>query len=774
MIKKLTILLLLIQLTLVIKTNAHKIYGFISDAKTGEKLIGAVLYLPETKQGVTSNAFGYYSLVVPESFNVHISYIGYKPLNLNLKINKDSTFNFTLQPGIAINEVTITDSRLKGLHKQVQMSTNSIEMQSIKRMPNFFGETNILKTYQSMPGVTQGTETSSALHVRGGSPDQNRIILDDAPLYYINHYGGFFSIFNDDAIKNSTLITGGFPAKYGGRLSSILDIRMNDGNKNKFSGNVSVGILASKVMIEGPVSKNITCMISARITLVDKFMSLIQNLNNSPQFGFGFYDINAKTNIHINQKNRILISYYKGDDVYFSKNKEEGNESSNAYNWGNHMATIRLNHIFSANLFGNISAIYTQYRFGFNTEYNDEKTDYETNYNSKISDLILKLNLDYYLNNSLKISFGGTLTEHSYMPGTYNTEYSSLGIDNTNFEDFSNINYKGYEGNGYFEIEHDIIEKLSFVAGIHSSVFNAYNTTYNSIEPRLSLKYAINNLSSLKGSFCTMKQYQHLLSYPGGGMPTDLWVSATNEVKPQVSRIAAIGFAKTLTSIACELSSEIYYKDMDNLIEYSEGVSFYSGDNWQNKIEKEGWGNSYGFELLFKKNKGKTTGWISYCLSKTNRQFENINYGNKYPYKYDRTHNISLVLMHKISEKIDISATWFYYTGEALTLGSGSYPTMAYPSYSSNIPSNPSLGEPAFVYKGRNSIKGEPTHRLDLGINYTKEKKRGVSTWNISVYNAYARKNPSYYNYITENGKTTLNKVSEYMFLPSINYSFKF
>lgn len=773
--KVLLILLLIISLG-PNKVQAQKIYGHVSDNETGEKLIGAVIYLPQLQQGITTNAFGHFSINIKNVTKIRISYIGYQSIIKELSVLTDTNINFQLEPGINIKEVTVIDSQTISIHKQLHMSTLNINMQDIQRMPNFFGEANILKAYQTMPGIVQGTETTSALHVRGGSPDQNRILLDDAPIYYINHYAGFFSIFNDDAILSSKLISGGFPAKYGGRLSSILDVRMKDGNSKKLAGNVSLGIFASKIMIEGPLLKDkATFMISARVSVIDKLNKIYQIIKNEARFGYGFYDINAKLKIKLNKKNNLLISYYLGNDSQSQVQKEEEFDSKSRYTWGNHVATIRLNHIFSPKLFSNISLIYSQYKFGFETYYKDHELEQKDKFTSKISDAILKANLNYYLNNNIKVNFGGTITEHFYAPGLLESEYSILDDSISKSDQYGSDNYNALESNIYAEIEHKLNKNISYSAGIHASLFNVNKANYYSVEPRLSLNISTGRFSSIKASFSTMKQYQHLLTYPGGGMPTDLWVSATNNVKPQKSWISAVGFTKTITSINSEFSTELYYKKMDNLIEYSEGSSFFTGDDWQNKIEKEGWGQSYGIEFLFQKKAGSFTGWISYCWSKSTRQFDEINYGDPYPYRYDRTHNFNTVLLYTINKRINITGIWRYFTGESLTLGSGKYPTLTYNSSSSQQSNLPEVGtNPAITYNGRNLYKGEPTHRLDIGINFIKEKKRGIRTWNISIYNVYARKNPSYYLYKTENGITTLNKVTEYMVLPSISYSFKF
>ncbi len=753
----------------IITAQKVKLSGTVSDTETGETIIGATVYIPQLKIGTVTNSFGFFSIDIQKAkpTTMVVQFVGYAPFNSELALTADTIINIKLKPGINIAEVLVVDTQ--DIADAMQMSLAKIQMADIKKLPSFFGEANIFRAYMTMPGVTLGAETNSSLYVRGGSPDQNLILLDDAPLYNVSHYSGFFSVFNDDAIKSTLLLSGAFPAKYNGRLSSVIDVRMKEGNMHKYSGNATLGIMVSKFMVEGPLVNNkISFMVSARTSLHDKLAAITKEFFDGGNYGYGFYDINAKLKYVIDNKNQLLFSYYKGDDVYFIHETGDDVEYTNDYKWGNHLGSIRWNYIANSSLFANTSLVYTQYRFKIDNMSTDTLEGYEYNYFSKVGDIILKTNLEYYWKHNLSLTFGGALTYHFFSPGLFHIT-DNLGSKQT----YGSNLYNAAQGNVYTQIEHSVSKWFKYQCGLHGSVFSVQKKWYKSVEPRLAANFKIAKHASVKTSFCTMKQYQHLLTYPGAGLPTDLWVSATQNVPPQSSVIAALGFTKTFPAADIEITNELYYKSLKGLIEYKEGVSFFAGNDWQKKIETNGKGTSYGLELLINKKSGPISGWLSYTLSKSTRQFNNINNGISYPFQYDRTHNMSIVLNYMVNDKISFSANWFYYTGDALTLATGKYPSFGYPESSETVGNLPGPYDftPLVSYGGRNSYRGEPTHRLDIGVNFKKEKKWGHRIINVSVYNVYARKNPSYYDYRTENGITILYMASNYMFLPSISYS---
>lgn len=770
--------LLLLLSVINLKAQKQSLSGYIVDIKSGEKLAGVVVYNPETLSGVTSNEFGYYKIELPKSLSttIEVRLVGFTNIQKLFNLQKDSVVNFLMKPGIDIEEVQVTANLPNRIENETQMNISKISATELMKLPIFFGERNILKAYQTMPGIVSGTETSSALYVRGGSPDQNLVLLDDAPLYYINHYGGFFSIFNDDAINQSSIITGGFPAKYGGRLSSVLDIRMKDGNMKTFEGNASVGIIASKVLLEGPIIKDrISFMVSARSTLIDKITPIYGKISGKNTFGFGFYDINVKSRIVLNNANQLIVSYYKGDDNYFMRGNDPDEDFENSYKWGNHCTSLRWNKVFSPDLFSNLSLIYTQYRFGIDGKLSDEGYRQTVMYQSRISDVIAKGNFEYYLLNSLKLTLGTNYTLHNYNPGKFKISTSDEHLKTEQHQEFGNKKYKANEYNAFAELDYKFKKFIRLNAGLHTSLFNTNQLCYKSFEPRLSVNFRLKNNSALKVSYAKMKQYQHLLSYPGGGLPTDMWVSAIDNVLPQDAWISSVGFAKTIIPQDLEITLEAYYKEMSNLIEYAEGVSFFAGNEWEEKIVKNGFGKSYGAEFKLVKKSGNLTGWLAYTLSKTIRQFDELNFGKLYPFRYDRRHVFNIICNYELNPKITFSGSWNFYSGEMITIGNKKYPSFSYNSIDSfNDEPKIRIGDPMLTYNAKNNFRGEPTHRLDIGVNFYKKKEKYERIWNISVYNFYFRKNPSYYMYDTENGKTTLNKVSEYLFLPSVNYSIKF
>lgn len=649
--------------------------GFVEDAKTGERLIYANIFEQKLQIGTTTNNYGYFNLVLPNSqktFNISISYIGYETKNLSFNTLQDTLILIELSSKSYItDEVTVEAEAVDINLKNTQMSTINIPIKQIQIIPAFLGEIDVLKVLQLLPGIQSGNEGSSGLYVRGGTPDQNLILLDGTTVYNASHLFGFFSVFNADAVKNVNIIKGGFPARFGGRLSSILEINMKEGNKKEFEGSASIGLISSKLTLEGPIiSDKTSFIISGRRTYIDALSRPF--MDDSDYGGYFFYDFNLKLNHIFSLKDRLFFSLYLGDDKFYAASEYDDfyYNSSDKFDlgWGNITSVIRWNHIFSNNLFSNISANYSQFEFLTNVENSSKYAGvneefYKAEYVSGIKDFSAAIDFDYTPNQKNYIKFGGKLVYHKFNPGIFQYKASD-GINKTIT---SSTKYQSFELRSYFENDIDFTQNLKANLGFNSSLFIVDNKSYNSIEPRISLRYLINDWS-VKASYTFMNQYIHLLSNSGIGLPTDLWVPTTDFVKPEKSEQAAIGLSTLMFNNEYKLNIESYYKTMKNLLEYKEGAEFFNlTSDWQDKITF-GNGTSYGVEFLVKKTSGNTTGWIGYTLSWTNREFKELNYGNEFPFKYDRRHDLSLVLTHKFSEYYDASLTWVYGTGNAITL----------------------------------------------------------------------------------------------------------
>jgi hypothetical protein len=775
--------------------------GYVYDASTGEKLLGANIYDQITRKGTTSNDYGFYSLTLQKNDLLHIivSYTGYTSIKLNIFFDSDIKKDFALQAGTLLDEVEIIALNEVPIEQRTEMSVITMPVKEIKALPALGGESDIIKAFQLMPGVQSGNEGTSGLYVRGGSPDQNLILLDDVPLYYVNHLGGFISIFNTDAINTVSLTKGGFPARYGSRLSSVLDVRMKEGNTKELHGGVMLGMVAAKANIEGPIKKDTASyIISFRRFLYDLLTRPISSIAlDGVSIGYNFYDFNAKVNYKINRKNQIYGSFYMGDDKVLSKIKDksdsEKNVSKYVQKWGNLVGALRWNHLYNQKLFSNVTLAYTRYRFltDISNNYTDdnETEEYYNSFISGIQDVSAKLDFDYNVSANYRIKFGATGVFHIFEPGTSSYSISS---DNSIQADtsFGNYHLNAWEGALYIENEFEIGQRLSFNVGLRASLYKVEDENFYSLEPRVTANYIFGKSISLKASYAKMQQYVHLLSNSGAGMSIDLWMPATDKIPPSVSNQWALGIAKSIKNGVFELSVEAYYKEMNNLIAYKEGANYLvASNNWEDKVETNGLGKSYGIEFLFRKKRGHLTGWVGYTLSKTTRQFENINFGEPYPYRYDRRHDVSIVLMYQLKENIDISATWVFGTGNAFTMAVGKYyiiddpygkpENYYYPWDMDFFDYNTEI----HIYDGKNNYRMRNYHRLDIGMNFHKEKKRGIRTWNVSIYNVYNRQNPYFYYFETSEStdwqgnttrKTVVKQQSLFPIIPSVSYSFRF
>jgi len=778
----------------------YTISGYIEDAETGEKILGANIFdLNNPSLGTITNAYGFYSLTLPSmKLNLTASFIGYQSVSGKLNLTKDTVINIRLSAGNDIEEVVVSGERSDV--EDTQMGKIDIPIKTIKSLPMLLGETDVLKAVQLLPGVQSGTEGTSGFYVRGGGPDQNLILLDGVPVYNVNHLFGFFSVFNADAINSVSIIKGGFPAHYGGRLSSVLDIRMKEGNNRKFGGAVSVGLISSKITLEGPIIKDRTSVLfTARRTYIDVLaapvIKLFATQNGADNFkaGYFFYDLNGKINHKISDKDRIYLSVYAGRDKAYTKieNSYSTYEDKMGFDlhWGNITSALRWNHIINNKLFVNTALTYSRYQFltGLsqeNVDHSDNSSsEFNLEYFSGIDDFSVKTDFDYRSSPNQTIKFGFDGIHHIFNPGVSALHVSdnSSPLDTT----FGDSRISANEFAVYGEDEFRIGNKFKANAGIRLSAFNVDDVTYFAPEPRVSARYLINSRWSVKAAYSMMTQYLHLLSNTGIGMPTDLWLPVTKTTKPMKSVQYAAGTVIGITD-KIDFSVEGYYKTMNNLIEYKDGASFFSFDeaapgtrNWENKIWSDGLGWSYGAEFLLKGAYKKTSGWIGYTLSWSERQFSNVSFGERFPYRYDRRHDISIVVTHKFSDRVDIGAVWVYGTGNAVTLAIEEYADNT--GREEPIPNGGDIYQPTIEYYAkRNDYRYAPYHRLDISANVHKEKKYGTRTWSFGVYNAYNRQNPFFlnwgtdYDYETNTSTRVLNQYSLFPIIPSVSYKLDF
>lgn len=802
--------LLLPALLFSLTVSALTISGHMTDAETGETLINASVYDSQSGKGTVCNVYGFYSLTLPGPVvNLRFSYVGYGQQQLQLTLSHDTVLNIKLKPSTTLDEITVLGNTAPGAAvRETQMSVVQIPASQIKTIPTLFGETDLIKSLQLLPGVQAGTEGSAGMYVRGGGPDENLLLLDGVPVYNVNHLFGFFSVFNTDAVKSVTLYKGNFPARFGGRLSSVVDIRMNDGNDQAIHGNASIGIISSKFNVEGPIIKGKTTFnASLRRTYADilvqpliMYVDAQDGSQSNSTAGYYFYDFNAKISHKISDKNRLYLSYYMGDDAIYARFRsrytsdpgyfEEGRMRL-GWNWGNLISALRWNRVINNKLFMNTTATFTRYRFDMNIQFQEKLTQYnppfkynatqELGYLSGISDYAIKSDFDYAPNPDHEIKFGGAYTNHAFRPGVSvarvsSSDTSSFALDTM----IGDRDIYSHEIQLYAEDNMSLGDYIKANAGLHFSAFQVQGQFYQSVEPRLGLRFLLTDNVSAKVGFATMSQYIHLLSNNNISLPTDLWVPVTKRIPPMKSMQVSAGLFYNLLNIA-DVSLEGYYKTMDNLIEYKDGASFMSSSTgWEDKVCL-GSGLAFGVEFFIQKSYGKTTGWLGYTWSKSERTFnrpgQTLNEGRTFPAKYDRRHDVSLTMTHKLSDRVDVSGTWVYYSGNCATLALHNYDGPP-------IPDPYDQDDNSYGYiNSRNNYRFNAYHRLDLGINFHKKKKHGTRTWNISAYNAYNRLNPFIVYPSTEsdydaNGQhvTTkkLKQVSLFPIIPSISYSFSF
>ena len=744
--------------------------GYIRDAKTGEDLIGATVSVKElSNKGSGTNAYGYYSLTVPTGqYQITAQYMGYEPQTQTIDLTQPRKVDFLLaSQDNALGEVVITSQRKNDNITKIEMGVQKLDTKDIKNIPVLFGEKDVLKTIQLLPGIKSAGEGSSGFNVRGGAVDQNLILLDEATVYNASHLMGFFSVFNSDAIKDIAVYKGNEPAQYGGRLSSALDIKMNDGNDKKFGVSGGVGLISSRLTVEGPIVKDKgSFIVSARRTYADLFLKLSKDttLNQAQLY---FYDMNAKANYKIDNKNRIYLSGYFGKDVL-------GFGSTFGINWGNSTATLRWNHLFSDRLFSNTSVIFSNYDYRINIT-----NGIELNIISRIQDYSLKQDFQLYSGTNNTLKFGFNSIYHKIIPGVI-TASSTIDLKTlTNKFAWENAFYitHQYTFSDKFSVEYGA--RLSAFSTMGAGNFYTYDSlgntkdttfyptgkfvkTYLNLEPRVTFNYILNQQSSLKVSYARNIQNLHLISNSTSGNPTDLWIPSSNNVKPEIADQVSLGYYRNFNDNMYEFSAEIYYKYLQNQIDYKNGAELNFNENVESQI-LFGTGRAYGFEVFLKKKYGRFNGWISYDLSRTERKFDAINHGNYYPARQDRTHDISIVGIYELSKRWTFSATWVYNTGNAVTFPSGKYQID---------------GKTIMLYSERNANRMPAYHRLDVGATWiVKKTPKFESSWTFSLYNAYAQENAysiTFQNNEKDPTKTEAVQTTLFKLVPSFSYNFKF
>ena len=800
--------LCLILLSLPLMAQRHTISGYITDNESGERLIGASVYDTISRQGVVTNNAGFYTLTLPTGVHtLQVSYVGYHSTTTRpITLISDTTCHIALRSSTRLEEVTVLGQQSINSPQSAQMSAVDIPIAQIKNIPAIGGEVDVLKAIQLLPGVQSGSEGSAGIYVRGGGPDENLIILDGVPLYNVSHAMGMFSVFNADAIKNVTLYKGNFPARFGSRLSSVIDVRQNDGNSAFWHGGVTVGLLAAKMNLDGPIftkaqldslkqglqpRAKTTFNVSARRTYFDLFMAPILGLVSSTNSdmtmagGYYFYDVNAKLSHTFSDKDKLSASFYIGDDVMYIRATEKNSseyenfKTSLRFTWGNILSSVNWEHQITPRLYSNLQLAYTRYQYKLGQKYTSTSADYDLTqsmtYASTIHDATLQAQFDYAPSNKHDIKFGANYTYHNFQPSVSNFFILQNSSDTTLQLSMDTIfgqqALHGHEAGIYFEDTYSPWRWLKLNIGLRGTLYAINGKVYPSLEPRIGLRALIYKDLAFKASYSYVSQYIHLLSNTSVSLPTDLWVPITKDIPPMRSMQVAAGLSYNLLN-QLEISVEGYYKYSKNLLEYKEGASFMgSASNWDEQVTLgNGW--SYGVEILLQRTVGPVTGWIGYTWSRTMRQFDEINFGKPFHAKYDREHDLSVTLQYTINKKIDLAATFIYGTGNRATLSTQTY-------------YDPILGKYIEYEPERNNFKMPDYHRLDLGANFhIPHKQSGNPTlskggWlkdaehivNLGIYNVYCHMNP-YLIYTSENGK--LYQLSIFPIMPSISYQFKF
>ena len=763
------------------------ISGYIKEKDSQESMVGASIYISDLKIGSQTNNYGFYSITFPkkDSIVLSISMIGYKTENLKISAKENQNISILIEPQSSnLDEVVVKATEQEKKSTSTKISTINIPIKQLKDVPSLMGEKDIIKAIQLLPGVQNGTEGSNGLFVRGGGADQNLILMDEAKVYNISHLFGFFSIFNGDALKSLEFIKGGFPARYGGRISSVLDVQMKDGNKNDTHGEIGVGLISNRLTLESPIKKNKSSFIvSARRTYPDLLFSLFKN-SDGGVLKSNFYDVNAKVNFDLNAKNRLFLSTYLGKDNLFERVNKSGDDYRNiGFSWGNQTGTLRWNHLFSPKIFSNLSLIYSKFNYQVENTFGTSSQLFT----SKLNELGLKYDIEFLPNTKHEVRFGVNLSKLNFVP---NLSISKENGSRVNKKEIEQI--KAIDGAMYIEDIYRPMQKLSFNYGIRAALFAPAQKVYIFIEPRLAINYNFKENWSLKGGYSIMNQPIQLLTNNGLGLSIDVWVPSSAKIPPQKSQQFNVGIVHDFSKqLSIEL--EVYTKKMDNVLAFREGASilstvslFRDRDFSTSKILWEdlgtyGIGNSKGLELFIHKNAGKFTGWTSYTLAKTVYQFKELNLGKSFFPIHDRRHQLSMVGAFQQSQKVKFSGTFVLSTGNPITLPQLTYETFDIDPFKNDL-SN-SYANVIDYGNQRNQYRTPIYNRLDLSVQLLKKKKLGVRTWELGFYNILGRKNVFAYD-IATNGKfdannkfirtKVINQISLLVFVPSISYYFKF
>jgi CarboxypepD_reg-like domain/TonB-dependent Receptor Plug Domain len=751
------------------------ISGTIKDAKNGETLIGASVILYATKTNSTlSNSYGFYSISAEEgTYKMMVSFTGFQTETIDVVLDKSTTLNINLQASKAqLQEVIISSKKKNENVSKPLMGVEKLNMAQINKLPVLFGERDIMKSIQLMPGFKSAGEGNAGFNVRGGNADQNLVLLDEAPVYNASHLLGFFSTFNSDAVKDVSVYKGGMPAQYGGRLSSVVDIKMKDGNAKKLDVAGGLGVISSRINVSAPIVKDKgSFIISGRRTYADVFLKLQKDTGQGTRTLY-FYDVNLKANYRISKKDRVFLSGYFGRDVL------SFGESFGA-DWGNKTATLRWNHIFGNKLFSNTSLIYSDYSYKLRIKAGTAKFKGFSN----IVDYNFKQDFDWSYSNKSKIKFGGNFIKHNVLPGTVTAENLTLGAIKPVQEKlfYESALYASHEWKAMENLEIIYGARLSNIAIKGPGNFFEYNSkgdvikttkytkgqtvkTYVNVEPRLSLSYKLNEVTSIKGSYNRNVQNLHLITNTTSANPTDVWLPSSNNIKPEIADQVSLGFYKNSKKGMYEFSTEIYYKDLQNQIDYRNAAQILANDNVESEL-LFGKGRAYGWEMMMRKTSGRLTGWVGYTLSKVEKKIDGINNNEYFNARQDRTHDISVVAMYDISKKWNISGTWVYNTGSAVTFPSGKYEA---------------AGQTVFLYTERNGYRMPAYHRMDIGVNYEpsiNKTRKYKSSWSFGLYNVYGRENAFSINFREnkdDRTKTEAVQTTLFRWIPSVTWNFKF
>ncbi len=774
-----THLLALAFLGYFLPTNAQnvRIFGKIKDKATGETLIGANIVNLSTKDGATSNEYGFYSLSVPKStVDLAISYVGYQKLQRSFVVSRDTNMDISLTSSLELETVEITEKK----SDRIEHGVVNLPIERLKSIPMLGGEADVLKALALTPGVATGTEGTNALYVRGGTPDQNLILLDGATVYNTSHLFGFMSTFNPYALKNLTLYKGGFPARYGGRLSSVIDVTMREGNTHEKSGDITVGLINSGLNLEGPIKNGQSSyMISGRtaylgvITLPFRWAfnaGQIDHFNN-----VFIYDLNGKINFKLDDKSQLYLSAYSSRDEFTNADRLVKNIYRTYFDWGNKTATARYARTLSPKVFMNVMLNYNDFNYNVtNTGEGATEADaYHVENQSAVRDISNKFNIDWAVNSRNQVRVGWEVTAHNFKPNFIRSQIKNGDTVNIT----SNLSQNAVSYGVYVEDNIRLNRFLNTNIGLRGAQYFYNSTPYNSIEPRLSLQARITEGATIEASYTRMKQFIHLLTTSGSGISNDIWVPATNLAPPQSAEQVALSFSKNWKKAKTELQLETFYKRMDNQIDFRTGTNFFFSNTsgWESVIEKNGLGRAYGFEVFLRKEAPKWSGWLSYTLAWSERKFDNINNGAWYPQRYDRRHNLALVGEYKINNSWTVSANFILSTGHAVTL-----PDVIYKGLSDVLYNDITSGEPQYLK--RNNQRMPLYNRLDVSFkkDVLTRNDRNAS-WIFSLYNVYGYPNAfsvEYFPYPMPIENPTyrlgsLDKNTLLRFIPGVSYNLK-